>query len=536
MLQTVLSMSNEPVAVRRRRAVRPLAASLLLLLSAIGIWCGASELSVHARLAFSVFLLAAAGWIFTDINDAYIALAAALVFTVAGFSQPDEFFATLGDGTVWLMLASFIVAEAVTAVGLSRRLTNFVVSRACSVTQLFYLLTAVLLMTAFIVPATSGRAALMLPIFLALRQAIDDEPVIRALALLFPTIILLSAIASLIGAGAHLVTAEIVRRLTGEHVGFAHWLLWGAPFAMVSCFGSTWVILHLFLDRQRRRQPCHFWGLNAAPQRERGGDALLPDPLSRAEWYVFGVVTTLVLLWSTEAWHGLNSAVIAVLGALAVTAPGWGVISFKAGVSRIDWQLLLFLAATLALSEALSASGGAQWLVHSAFQALQGKIASSALLVIASIALVSLLSHLLITSRTARSSVLIPLVVLLGMSLDYNPTALAFLSTAAAGFCLTLPVSAKPVAIFAQLDGLTYTPRDLLRLSSRLLPLHLGLLLVFAFFIWPALGLPLKQAALTASLSDARYETITSTSLQPALLTSPLSRHDRPFFTGGGHP
>ncbi len=155
--------------------------------------------------------------------------------------------------------------------------------------------------------------------------------------------------------------------------------------------------------------------------------------------------------------------------------------------------MLLFMAATLELGEALIESGAAEWLVARLFSALQGPVAPSALIVISVVTIVSLLSHLLITSRTARSSVLVPLVVLLGVSLGYNPTTLAFLSTAAAGFCLTLPVSAKPLSMFNQFKNPTYEPRDLLRLSGFLMPIHFGLLLAFAFGVWPALGLTLAR-------------------------------------------
>jgi hypothetical protein len=85
--------------------------------------------------------------------------------------------------------------------------------------------------------------------------------------------------------------------------------------------------------------------------------------------------------------------------------------------------------------------------------------------------------------------VLLPLVVLVAQATALDATALAFVSTAGAGFCLTLPVSAKPVALFNRLDVETYDAADLRRLSQVLLPAHLVLLVVFAQFVWPALGL-----------------------------------------------
>jgi solute carrier family 13 (sodium-dependent dicarboxylate transporter), member 2/3/5 len=220
-----------------------------------GVWFGPDGLELHARLALITFGLAVLCWTLTDLNDTYVALAAALVFALSGVDQPDEFFEALGDSSIWLLLAAFIIAAGVKASGLSQRLTLAVAARARSVTQLFVALTGVLIATAFVIPATSGRAALMLPIYVALSATIADRRINRALALLFPTIILLSAVASLIGAGAHLVTVDILAKMGGERIGFAEWLLLGLPFALVSCSLSLAIIMRLFLTPEERRRP-----------------------------------------------------------------------------------------------------------------------------------------------------------------------------------------------------------------------------------------------------------------------------------------
>ena len=201
---------------------------------------------------------------------------------------------------------------------------------------------------------------------------------------------------------------------------------------------------------------------------------------------MLAVIAILVTLWCTEALHGVDAALVAIVGALAVTAPRLGVIDLKSALQRVDFGILVFLAATLVLGRALIESGGADWLVGHAFGVVGG---ASPLILVAVVAIVSLLAHLVINSRTARSSVLVPIVVLLGASAGVNPALLAFVSTAAAGFCLTLPVSAKPVLLFSGLERPTFAPADLMRLSRVLLPAHLVVLLLFAFTVWPALGL-----------------------------------------------
>jgi anion transporter len=473
----------------------------LALFVSIGVWLGLSELSTHARVALITFGLAIIGWVCTKINDTYVALAAALVLVVTGLHDAESFFTTLGDSTIWLLLASFVIAAAVTASGLSRRLAVWVAVRARSVNHLFYLLTFVLLSTAFIIPATSGRAALMLPVFIAISSAIGNPRMTRALALLFPTIILLSAVASLIGAGAHLVTAEILFQMGGERIGFGRWLMLGLPFALISCLIATWVILHLFLNRSERRQ-------RVTLKAEQLTDAKSPPvtgPLSGSERFVTWIVVLLVLFWSTESLHGINNTLVALVGALLITLPQFGPISFKSAMKQVEWQMLLFMAATLELGKALIESGAAEWAVDQMFGVVQGLTSGGTLPVVAMLIGISLLSHLLITSRTARSTVLAPMTILLALSLGLNPTAFAFISTAAAGFCLTLMVSAKPLALFGQLEQLTFKPRDLLLLSLVLLPIHFLLLLGFGYYVWPQMGMSLTSDGSTALIWQANY-------------------------------
>jgi solute carrier family 13 (sodium-dependent dicarboxylate transporter), member 2/3/5 len=433
----------------------------------------------EARAALAVFALAVFAWVATRADDTYVALAAALVLALIGAVDADALPAALGDPTVWLLLAAFVVAAAVRACGLSTRLAAVVAGRARTVTGLFVRLSAVLGATAFVIPSTSGRAALMVPVFTALSGAIGDRRIVRALALLIPSIILLSAVASLLGAGAHLVTAQIVAQTGHGEISFARWALLGTPFAVVSCALTCWLVLRLFLRPDERTRPLD---LSEVAAQARGG-------LSGPERRVAAVVATLVALWAAEPLHGIDATLLALAGALVVTAPAVGAVPFRDALAAVDWNILLFLAATLVLGRALVDSGAAQWLAGGALQAVAG--GAGTLVVVGAVAAVSLLAHLVVTSRTARSSVLVPIVVALGAASGLDPAALAFLSTAAAGFCLTLPVSAKPVLMFSRLDGPTFDPADLWRLSRVSLPAHLVLLVVFAVAVWPALGLPL---------------------------------------------
>ncbi|MET9990213.1 SLC13 family permease [Streptomyces mutabilis] len=438
-----------------------------------------------ARLTLAVFALATCAWIGTPIDDTYIALGAGLALTATGVISSDTLFGTLGDDTVWLLICAFVLAAAVARTGLAGRAAAFLVGGARSVRQLVHLTTAALVVTAFAVPATSGRAALALPVFLALAKALADRKrLVVMLALLFPTVILLSAVATLIGAGAHLITVSVLWEATGDRIGFTQWLLLGLPLAVASSHLAAETVLLTTTRRADRRGPVHI----TADEIQRHSEDPVTGPWTQAEKRCALLLATVVALWCSEPLHHVPPAVVALIGAVVASSPALGTVRLKDALKTVPWSLLLFMAATMAMGVALADSGAARWLVSG----LPADVTPAVFLGV--VVAVSTAAHLVLQSRSARSSVLVPLVIAAAVGAGVNPVAAALASTAAAGFCHTLPASAKPVTLFSDIPGTpTYTPRDLLRLSAVLAPLTAALVLFFAAAVWPLLGVPVTR-------------------------------------------
>ncbi|MFI5552029.1 SLC13 family permease [Streptomyces sp. NPDC051738] len=458
------------------------ALSLCALLAVPGNFPG---LGADARLTLAVFALATCAWVATPVDDTYIALGAGLALTVTGVISSDTLFGTLGDSTVWLLICAFVLAAAVTRTGLAGRAAAFLVGGARTVRQLVHLTTAALVVTAFAVPATSGRAALALPVFLALAKALADRRrLVVMLALLFPTVILLSAVATLIGAGAHLITVSVLWQATGDRIGFTEWLLLGLPLAVASSHLAAEAVLLTATRRADRKGPVRI----TAEQIQEHSDHPVTGPWSQAEKRCALLLGTVVVLWCSEPLHRVPPAVVALIGAVVAASPALGTVHLKDALKTVPWSLLLFMAATMAMGVALADSGAAKWLVDG----LPGGVSPVLFLIV--VIAISTAAHLVLQSRSARSSVLVPLVVAAAVGAGVNPVAAALASTAAAGFCHTLPASAKPVTLFSDLPGTpTYTPRDLLRLSAVLAPLTAAVVLLFTVAVWPLLGVPVTR-------------------------------------------
>ncbi|GAA3712680.1 SLC13 family permease [Zhihengliuella alba] len=482
---------------RPRRRVTALLAGALL--AGFLLWCGLDAfgpaagtpraLPAQAALTLAVFAVAVWLWIFSPVGDTYVALGAALVLVLMGVLPEDELFASLGEDTVWLLLAAFVIAAGITATGLATRAAAFIVTGARSPRQLVHLSTGALVATAFAVPSTSGRAALALPVFVALAQALPERRrVVLALSLVFPSVILLSAVASYLGAGAHLITSQVLTTSGYEGFSFATWLLYGLPLAFVSSHLCAELVLLLFTRPEDRRAPL---SVGMARLQEHS-PVPLTGPLTVGQSRSALLIGGVVVLWCTEPLHQLHPAIVALLGSLLVASPGFGSVGLPRALKAVPWSMLLFMAATLTLGTALVGTGAAEWLARRTIGPVEQLGDAAAPLFVVLVVVVSAGAHLVIQSRSARSAVLIPLVVSLAPGLGVNAVAIAFASTAAAGFCHTLTSSAKPVNLFSDVEGVaTYQPADLLRLSAVLAPVMVLLVLAFTLWIWPAMGLPL---------------------------------------------
>ena len=144
--------------MRRRHLGSAVAALGLAACLSAAIWLllpgGAS-----AKLSLSVFVATVIAWIMTPLDRTAVALVAALCLVIGGADTAQNFYSSLGNPLIWLLVGAFVIARALTEVRLAERLASTALNSARSVSGLFYALTLVISATAFVIPSTTGRAA-----------------------------------------------------------------------------------------------------------------------------------------------------------------------------------------------------------------------------------------------------------------------------------------------------------------------------------------------------------------------------------------
>lgn len=471
---------HHPLEPRDRSISKPyvLIALHLLILAGIVLLDG---LDYRSKIALFAFVSAMILWITTKIPAGLVAISLILFVIIMNAGEPDLLYESLSEEVVWLMIGSFIIGEAVKESGLAKRLTHNLLRNSKSKGNILAKVSSLLFATVFFIPSTSGRAALSMPIIHQLHQKFTDKEK-NTLVLLTPIIILMSTSATLIGAGSHLIGIGLLESTVHQSISFMQWMVWGLPFAIVMTI-LTFLIVKWTL-----------WPKNELKvlQSDRTVEkTMVKKQMNGTEKKMLILLVLLMAGWVTERFHGYDIAFITMVGAILVMIPDYGVISWKQGVKSVSWNLILFVAAAAALGKMLVETGVVKWMEKEMLNVLHFFTAAPEWLIVLVILLVTVTSHLYITSHTTRAIVFIPGLLLFSKTIGVNPSTVVFLSLIGMNYCVTFPVSSKALLLFYEDEGNSYDARNLLKISAILMPIYIAVMMIFYFTYWNWTGLQL---------------------------------------------
>ncbi len=439
-----------------------------------------TELVFDGKLAIITFMVATYCWVATSVPPAIVAIGAVLFLTVTGAVDQELFYSSLSSDVIWLMIGAFIVGAAMQSTGLATRLVTLLLSKANTVSGLFFLLTILIQLLTFFIPSTSGRASVMLPIYRHLANVVGNRKVEKGLSILIPVIILIATSATLIGASSHLIANDYLEKFGHDKISFLTWMVWGVPFVLIASFLACSVILYIFLDPDTR-------GKVTPKMADRDGRKA---KLSDKEKVVLSVFSLMVALWMTEKLHGIEIATVIMAGALILVLPRLGVLDWRKGMESVSWSLILFVGAAVSLGEALVKTGTAEWVMDSLLIMTEGILFRGEFITLLLLSVISLTSHLYITSHTMRVVILMPPLLSLALTENINAVPFVFLLVVGMNYCITFPVSSKALLIFSEEKG-GFEAAELQKLSKVLSVIYIALMLVFYFTYWRWTGLTL---------------------------------------------
>jgi solute carrier family 13 (sodium-dependent dicarboxylate transporter), member 2/3/5 len=459
-----------PRATLIQRARRLILLPLIALLSAalVLILAAWTDLPREAAFMSGIFLLAALLWSTEALPQATTALLVIGLMILLlsnpggwpglGFEEGPspaygEIIRAAVDPVILLFFGGLLLAQGAVVTGVDRTMARLILRPFGHGPGMILLGTMLVTAVFSMWMSNTATTAMMIMIIAPLLRELKVDRFRIAIGLAIPFAANIGGIGTPIGSPPNAVAVGYLQR-ADLPVQFLEWMIVAVPL-MLLLLVVTWLMLLTLFRPQIRRI-------------ELQSDA---EPMSARKWLVVGIFVVTALLWMSEAWHGLPSAVVALLP--PVVFMGIGIIK-REHVNSIDWDILILIGGGIALGAGVRMTGLDQVLIGLLPQ--EGWLVGRGFLTLAVVVTILLSTFM---SNTAAANVLLPLGISFGISLGDQAEAIviAVSIALAASMAMALPVSTPPNAIaYARAD----IPSRSMALVGALLGL-LGAILIVAF-------------------------------------------------------
>lgn len=272
------------------------------------------------------------------------------------FFTYEETLGYFSSEIVWLLFSTFILAGAFVESGLAARLSIQLLSfsRGSSRLLVFFSFFLMFILSLFI-PSNIGKASLVTSVLDSIVKQVNQmeraDRLGKSLFIGLTLIVPISGAFVVTGASSTLYAYGLLTELA-PNLDYIKWLVMMGPPILLFLLLLYGLFLLVFPPEQINREQLE-------SLLEEKLDAL--GKMTNKEWKVLGVIGLTVLLWMTGSLHGFSVSLAALFGALLTMMPGMGIWSWEEARKKISWDLMLFFAATLMLSNMLIKTGAVKW-------------------------------------------------------------------------------------------------------------------------------------------------------------------------------
>ena len=483
----MMNLLNRPISRKKLALIAGPLAFLLILLT--GPYEGMSQEAL-AVLASTTWI--AIWWISEAIPIPVTSLLPLVLFPLTGGLDLASAGAAFGNKIIFLYLGGFLLAIAIERWNLHRRIALYVITLFGTGPK--KMIMGFMVATGFLSMwiSNTATAVMMLPIGLALvqqfgsaasgpdtKEATDNFGKVLMLGIAYSASI--GGIGTLIGTPPNLVLAGVVSELYGVEIGFTNWMLFAVPIALVLLFLCWYYLVNHSFDLSKVK--FEGGGQNIKEQLANLGK------IGYEERTVLGVFVLTAFAWISRSFllnrflPALDDSIIAIGAAILLfmlpsRTKGKPNILDWGAAKKVPWGIMLLFGGGLAIAAAFESSGLATWIAGrlSVFEGV-----SLALLLLAVIILVNFLTE--ITSNTATTSMILPILAPIALTMAVHPFGLLFGAALAASCAFMLPVATPPNAVVFGSGYLKMS--DMVKTGVVLNLLSIFLLFLFVYYALP---------------------------------------------------
>ena len=399
----------------------------------------------YAMLA--IFIASIILWITEAVPSYLTSLLVILALVLCGVVPQKEAFAQLGHPVMWLNILSFVLASMLVKTRVAKRFALwFVLKFGKSASGIFFSFLIINVVLSMFISATTVKATILLPIFMVIAAIFGASQGKRnnfgrnlVLQNLFQVNI--GASAFMTGSGANLLAISLMVGATGASFGYSDWLAAGFPLAMILLLLGWFVGVKLIFPMKKEEKEPQLAGGMARLREEL--DSM--GKMTRDEFKTITIFVSVLVLWVTKNWHGIDETTVAFMGAIVALLPGVGVVKWND--VDIPWHLMIFSAGAYALGSGLNATDLPNIAVSAGMDSLG--ITADTPFIVPYLLMTGLMlfSALLFQSKNMRALVFIPIALGVEAKFGYPAFSLAFPMALLIEHVYVLPFNSKPAAL-----------------------------------------------------------------------------------------
>lgn len=452
----------------------PLVALLVYLIPIAGL---ADNPEAHKLLAIVTFV--AFWWICEPVPIPVTSLIAPVLCVIFGVTSATNAFSAFANPMIFLFMGGFLIAKGMMVNGLDKRIAYGIMSMKWvgdSPRRIFLAIgLACMICSGWI--SNTATAAMMFPIALGLLEAIREMMAANGkdidlskykyatgLMLMTAYACSIGGVLTPIGTPPNIIMIGFLRELAPEapQISFFNWMIWGF-IAMVLFFVITSIVLQKMFPADVK----HIDGAQEFIQEKRKSlgrwtraqkNTLIAFIVAVVLWVFPGILGAIQNIApdavNADFVNNYNShfpeAIAAMVGGLLMfllpvdLKKGEMTMSWKEGVSGIDWGTLLLFGGGLSIGGMTFSTGLSQFIGESLTNALGGQPSEYLFLTLFAVTAL-LLSEL--TSNTAVANLMGPIAIATAVSLGFSPLPVCVVMALCTSLAFMLPVSTPPNAI-----------------------------------------------------------------------------------------
>ncbi|MDQ0269693.1 SLC13 family permease [Cytobacillus purgationiresistens] len=403
-------------------------------------WILPGGYSTTAKLMISLLALSVFYWTFEPIPLGMTSVLLLVLMLILDVASIDIVFSGFSSPALFLIIAGMMLAKGVNATVLPKRMAFYILAKwGGNAKGLLASIIMIPQVQAFFIPTAAVRSTLLMPIALMSLDYIGDKGKgnLRKMILLgvafggtiSGTIVLTAAI-------GNILAVELLKEFTGIQITYIQWFLYTVPIWLLLIPASWFVLLKCFPLPKGEEQFPHV-------KAEMGKKLKSLGRMGIAEKKCLAILFTIVCLWFSEPFHGLNPAIPALVGVILMSLPGTGIAKWE-DIVKINFDTILLTGATLSLGYAFNDSGASQFVGNSLSAEWILNLLQSPIMAVTTILIITHILHLAVANVSTAVVTLIPIYIGLSASAGVDPVLICLTAALACLHGYILVVESTP--------------------------------------------------------------------------------------------